>query len=306
MLRATPWNPPGALSWGAGSGTGCPQRRAPRWLCGTGAPALGSGGRRLPRCPGAGRGRAGQGTARAPTALWVLPFPRQDPAPAPRTRLAAGDSLSSSARFWRFPRHRPEPRPLRESLGGGPSAGPPAQRGPQEEKQSPQHSMQISRQSADSQQASMMPQSMSQGRSQSAHSPELQQQQQMQESSEVQEPQVAQSSTMLQSVRNSQKRQERMQWTQQSGEGRGGETAPGTGGCWGSAARVGILPQESVEGMGKGVGRQALPQGSPSTPRPQERPILADRRRPRSTPALQRLPGGPRGPAGLGGGDPKG
>lgn len=62
----------------------------------------------------------------------------------------------------------------------------------------------------------MMPQSMSQGRSQSAHSPELQQQQQMQESSEVQEPQVAQSSTMLQRVRNSQKRQERMQWTQQS------------------------------------------------------------------------------------------
>lgn len=76
--------------------------------------------------------------------------------------------------------------------------------------------MQISRQSADSQQASMMPQSMSQGRSQSAHSPELQQQQQMQESSEVQEPQVAQSSTMLQRVRNSQKRQDRMQWTQQS------------------------------------------------------------------------------------------
>lgn len=91
--------------------------------------------------------------------------------------------------------------------------------------------MQISRQSADSQQASMMPQSMSQGRSQSAHSPELQQQQQMQESSEVQEPQVAQSSTMLQRVRNSQKRQERMQWTQQSVEeqpesGVGGTLAP--------------------------------------------------------------------------------
>lgn len=76
--------------------------------------------------------------------------------------------------------------------------------------------MQISRQSADSQQASMMPQSMSQGRSQSAHSPEPQQQQQMQESSELQEPQVAQSSMMLQRVRNSQKRQERIQWTQQS------------------------------------------------------------------------------------------
>lgn len=77
----------------------------------------------------------------------------------------------------------------------------------------------------------MMPQSMSQGRSQSAHSPELQQQQQMQESSEVQEPQVAQSSTMLQRVRNSQKRQERMQWTQQSVEGQpecglGGTLAP--------------------------------------------------------------------------------
>lgn len=102
--------------------------------------------------------------------------------------------------------------------GGDPLAGPPPSVAPQEEKQSPQHSMQISRQSADSQQASMMPQSMSQGRSQSAHSPELQQQQQMQESSEVQEPQVAQSSTMLQRVRNSQKRQERMQWTQQSVE----------------------------------------------------------------------------------------
>lgn len=131
--------------------------------------------------------------------------------------------------------------------------------------------MQISRQSADSQQASMMPQSMSQGRSQSAHSPELQQQQQMQESSEVQEPQVAQSSTMLQRVRNSQKRQERMQWTQQSAEerpesGQGararlGETAPGR---WMlSPIRVQILPQELTEGMGRGIGSQ----GPPSTPR---------------------------------------
>lgn len=87
--------------------------------------------------------------------------------------------------------------------------------GPQEEKQRLQHSMQISRQSADSQQASMMPQSMSQGRSQSPHSSEAQQQQKH-ESSPAQEPQVAQSSTMLHRVRNSQKRQARIQWTQQS------------------------------------------------------------------------------------------
>lgn len=122
-----------------------------------------------------------------------------------------------------------DPWPLQEGLGGTHSWSPPPSAAPQEEKQSPQHSMQISRQSADSQQASMMPQSMSQGRSQSAHSPELQQQQQMQESSEVQEPQVAQSSTMLQRVRNSQKRQERMQWTQQSAEERP-ESGQG-GGC---------------------------------------------------------------------------
>lgn len=86
----------------------------------------------------------------------------------------------------------------------------------QEEKQSPQHSMHISKQSADSQQASTMPQSRSQGRSQSAHSPDPQQQQQRQESSKLQEPQVAQSRRMLQSVRNSQNRQDSMQWTQQS------------------------------------------------------------------------------------------
>lgn len=85
----------------------------------------------------------------------------------------------------------------------------------QDEKHSPQHSMQISRQSADSQHASMMPQSMSQGRSQSPHSSDAQQQQKH-ESSDAQEPHVAQSSIMLQSVRNSQNRQARMQWTQQS------------------------------------------------------------------------------------------
>lgn len=111
----------------------------------------------------------------------------------------------------------PSPRPPPRDDTAGTAAG-------QEEKQSPQHSMQISRQSADSQQASRMPQSRSQGRSQSAHSPEPQQQQQRHESSELQEPHVAQSRTMLHSVRNSQNRQDRMQWTQQSAVGgRGGE-----------------------------------------------------------------------------------
>lgn len=100
----------------------------------------------------------------------------------------------------------------------------------QEEKQSPQHSMQISRQSADSQQASRMPQSRSQGRSQSAHSPEPQQQQQRHESSELQEPHVAQSRTMLHSVRNSQNRQDRMQWTQQSAGEMARGRGPATGG----------------------------------------------------------------------------
>ena len=114
-------------------------------------------------------------------------------------------------------RHPPQPLSLGRGpggpwVGGGPGVG------GQEEKQSPQHSMQISRQSADSQQASRMPQSRSQGRSQSAHSPEPQQQQQRHESSELQEPHVAQSRTMLHSVRNSQNRQDRMQWTQQSAE----------------------------------------------------------------------------------------
>ena len=139
--------------------------------------------------------------------------------------------------------------------------------GPQEEKQSPQHSMQISRQSADSQQASMMPQSMSQGRSQYAHSPELQQQQQMQESSEVQEPQVAQSSTMLQRVRNSQKRQDRMQWTQQSA----GEHPERVGReeryqCW--AGEWMLSPQRMNKDweLRVGVGRGWEPGTAPSMP----------------------------------------
>lgn len=170
-----------------------------------------------------------------------------------------------------------------EPGGGTPTPGPPpASVAPQEEKQSPQHSMQISRQSADSQQASMMPQSMSQGRSQSAHSPELQQQQQMQESSEVQEPQVAQSSTMLQRVRNSQKRQERMQWTQQSAEerpeiGQGrrtrlGETAPDT---WMLSPRKGGNPPSGINGRdgkrgweaGAAPGASLNTQGHAQTPR---------------------------------------
>lgn len=165
--------------------------------------------------------------------------------------------------------------------GGTRSRFPPPSAAPQEEKQSPQHSMQISRQSADSQQASMMPQSMSQGRSQSAHSPELQQQQQMQESSEVQEPQVAQSSTMLQRVRNSQKRQERMQWTQQSVEEwpESGQGERGWLAVWMlSLVRVRNLPGELLEGTGRGAGSQALPQGLPSTPRLQRRPSLQDTR----------------------------
>ena len=162
----------------------------------------------------------------APAALQIHPSPGRI-----RARLASsedevcngGISLSSFARLRLSAFHTSSGTGWTLSccgrVWGGPTPGPPSPNAtPQEEKQSPQHSMQISRQSADSQQASMMPQSMSQGRSQSAHSPELQQQQQMQESSEVQEPQVAQSSTMLQRVRNSQKRQERMQWTQQSAE----------------------------------------------------------------------------------------
>lgn len=79
----------------------------------------------------------------------------------------------------------------------------------------PQHSMQISRQSEDSQQASMMPQSMSHGQLQS--SPRSSVQQQQQQASDVHAPQEACATTMLQSVRNSQNRQAKMQWTQQSG-----------------------------------------------------------------------------------------
>lgn len=79
----------------------------------------------------------------------------------------------------------------------------------------PQHSMQISRQSEDSQQASMMPQSMSHGQLQS--SPRSSVQQQQQQASDVHAPQEACATTMLHSVRNSQNRQAKMQWTQQSG-----------------------------------------------------------------------------------------
>lgn len=82
-------------------------------------------------------------------------------------------------------------------------------------KQMPQHSIQISRQSEDSQQASMMPQSMSQGELQS--SPRSSVQQQQQQASDVHAPHEACATTMLQSVRNSQNRQAKMQWTQQSG-----------------------------------------------------------------------------------------
>lgn len=83
----------------------------------------------------------------------------------------------------------------------------------------PQHSMQISRQSEDSQQASIMPQSMSQGQLQS--SPRSSVQQQQQQTSDVHAPHEAWATTMLQSVRNSQKRQAKMQWTQQSGSKQG-------------------------------------------------------------------------------------
>lgn len=105
----------------------------------------------------------------------------------------------------------------------------------------------------------MMPQSMSQGRSQSAHSPELQQQQQMQESSEVQEPQVAQSSTMLHRVRNSQKRQERMQWTQQSGEECEGEMGDAGGAPQGWESS----PRNSWKGGEKGWGSNHCCKSSP-------------------------------------------
>lgn len=88
--------------------------------------------------------------------------------------------------------------------------------GPYVGKQMPQHSMQISRQSDDSQQASMMPQSMSQGPLQSSPRSSAPQQQQ-QQASAPQASQEACAATMLHSARNSQNRQARMQWTQQSG-----------------------------------------------------------------------------------------
>lgn len=204
---------------------------------GMGAPALGSGGRVLPRPLACGEEVEPEGTV-----------PRQGLSGLRGSKdevCNGGIALSSLTRLS-------PPAGLGGSAGGGITlllVLPPAASSPQEEKQSPQHSMQISRQSADSQQASMMPQSMSQGRSQSAHSPELQQQQQMQESSEVQEPQVAQSSTMLQRVRNSQKRQERMQWTQQSAGEQGREV---------------LTPQD---GLGQHpVSRRSAPRGWKFTP----------------------------------------
>lgn len=90
----------------------------------------------------------------------------------------------------------------------------PFYRGPYVGKQIPQHSMQISRQSDDSQHASMMPQSMSHGQLQS--SPRSSAQQQQQQASDVQVPHEAWATTILHRVRNSQNRQARMQWTQQS------------------------------------------------------------------------------------------
>lgn len=69
----------------------------------------------------------------------------------------------------------------------------------------------------------MMPQSMSQGQLQS--SPRSSAQQQQQQASDVHAPHEACVATMLQSVRNSQKRQAKMQWTQQS-SGRGGFCEP--------------------------------------------------------------------------------
>lgn len=80
-------------------------------------------------------------------------------------------------------------------------------------KQIPQHSMQISKQSEDSQHASIMPQSISHGQLQSSPISSPQQQQQ---ASDVQMPQDACPRTMLQRVRNSQNKQARIQWTQQS------------------------------------------------------------------------------------------
>lgn len=69
----------------------------------------------------------------------------------------------------------------------------------------------------------MMPQSMSQGQLQS--SPRSSVQQQQQQASDVHAPHEACATTMLHSVRNSQNRQAKMQWTQQS-SGRGGFCDP--------------------------------------------------------------------------------
>lgn len=69
----------------------------------------------------------------------------------------------------------------------------------------------------------MMPQSMSQGQLQSSPISSVQQQQQ--QASDVHVPQDACATTMLQSVRNSQNRQAKMQWTQQS-SGKGGFCDP--------------------------------------------------------------------------------
>lgn len=69
----------------------------------------------------------------------------------------------------------------------------------------------------------MMPQSMSQGELQSSPTSSVQQQQQ--QASDVHVPHEACATTMLQSVRNSQNRQAKMQWTQQS-SGKGGFCDP--------------------------------------------------------------------------------
>lgn len=297
MLRATPCNTPRALSWGGGSRTHCPQCRG---LCGVRAPVLAqvAGGSIDPHEPAQCREEVERdGTPaipRAPMALWIHPSLGRT-----RARLTSSKDevcnggtalLHHSAVHTGAGSGWDPPWPLKESLGRDQLLVPaPAGAAPQEEKQSPQHSMQISRQSADSQQASMMPQSMSQGRSQSAHSPELQQQQQMQESSEVQEPHVAQSSTMLQRVRNSQKRQERMQWTQQSAKegtereqrGREGDTASSTVDarlCKGGNPPSGINGRDGEEGLGSGQCSRVLPSTSMDTPRPQGRPALEDMR----------------------------
>lgn len=119
--------------------------------------------------------------------------------------------------------HFPSSFPSRVQLSSVEAPCKPQHRSPYVGKQMPQHSIQISRQSDDSQQASIMPQSMSQGQLQSSPMSSVQQQQQ--QASEVHVPHEAWATTMLQSVRNSQNRQARMQWTQQS-SGKGGFCEP--------------------------------------------------------------------------------